>query len=100
MKVEIRNSDVYKELHELYKKAEDDANKLNSDLLDEKEKTQKLEMRLTEAEKVTEELRKKVSELEKNAKTSTGMIDSYCRVYKHLKWANTSCFGYFFDSKT
>ena len=58
----------------LYKKAEDDANELNYNLYDEKEKTKKLEARLAEAEKVTEELRQKVAELEKKVQTSGGMV--------------------------
>ena len=73
MQVEVRNSKAYKELNELYKKADDDANILNTELEDEKAKSKRLETRLTDVEKVKEELQKKISDLEKNAKTSTGM---------------------------
>ena len=73
MQVEVRNSKAYKELNELYKKADDDANILNTELEDEKAKSKRLELRLTDVEKVKEELQKKISDLEKNAKTSTGM---------------------------
>ena len=73
MQVEVRNSIAYKELNELYKKADDDANILNTELEDEKAKSKRLETRLADTEKVKEELQKKISELEKNVKTSSGM---------------------------
>ena len=69
---EVRKQDMYEKLMEQYKKTDNEANILHSDLEDEKKLTKQLQQKVEEEMKVTAKLKQQNADLEKKLKSSSG----------------------------
>ena len=71
---EVRKQDMYEKLMEQYKKTDNEANILHSDLEDEKKLTKQLQQKVEEEMKVTAKLKQQNADLEKKLKSSSGIL--------------------------